>query len=192
MRLFIGIPIADSTVRELSQLRANLRAHAGDLRWSAPESWHVTLQFLGNASPEQLDCLTNRLAELRSAPISIQLGAVDVFDRAGVFIVEVQTTPELAALQKRVTAATAHCDFIEEDRPYHPHITLARAKGDGGRRQLRKLKANARTTPAFAPFTAQEFLLYESHTDPGGSRYEVRARFALGKPASQQVSESAN
>ncbi len=184
MRLFIGIPIADSVVRTLSRMCDSLRKNAGDLRWSAPESCHVTLQFLGSATPEQFDCLTQHLAELHSAPIEIRLSEVDIFDRAGVFIVEVQTTPELVALQKRVTVATAHCGFIAEERPYHPHITLARAKGDGGRRQLRKLKANAGTTPAFAPFTAHEFLLYESHLGPGGSRYEVRARFAFSKLAS--------
>ena len=33
----------------------------------------------------------------------------------------------------------------------------------------------------FSAFTANEFLLYESFPGPGGSRYEVRERFALSK-----------
>ena len=51
--LFIGIPLAAATANDLTaavnRLRstANQRAASGNLRWSAPESWHITLQFLG-------------------------------------------------------------------------------------------------------------------------------------------------
>jgi RNA 2',3'-cyclic 3'-phosphodiesterase len=180
MRLFVGIPLADRLIRELTALCAKLHPAAPTLRWAKPESWHITLQFLGNASADQLECLTTRLSEIRSAPAPIRLGGPDIFDRAGVFIVEVELTPELIALKKRVVAATANCGFAAEDRPYHPHITLARAKEIAGRRELKKLKAGAPSQPAFSTFTANEFLLYESHPDPGGSRYEVRGRFTLG------------
>jgi RNA 2',3'-cyclic 3'-phosphodiesterase len=178
MRLFIGIPLADAVVRDLTALCAKLRPTAPTLRWAKPESWHITLQFLGNTRADQLDCLTARLAEVCSTPAPIHLGSFDSFDRAGVFIVEVELTPEIITLEKRVVATTAHCGFAAEDRPYHPHITLARAK-ETARRELKKLKTAAPAQPTFSSFRANEFLLYESHPDPGGSRYEVRARFPL-------------
>lgn len=180
----------DAVIAKLAATCDRLRLNAGGLRWSSAESWHITLQFLGNATAEQLACLAARLAEVRAAPLPVRLGGLGVFDRAGVFFAEVEVTPELAALQKRVIAATAQCGFQTEDRPYHPHITLARAKGDGGKRQLRGLKASAQGPPAFPPFLAHEFLLYESHLGAGGSKYEVRARFSMG--ADQQVSKPAN
>lgn len=187
MRLFVGIPLADRATGELQALCARLRAEDDGLRWSAPESWHITLQFLGNAGAEQLDCLTLRLAEVGMAPVPVRVGNLGVFERAGVFLVEVDLTPELEELQRRVTGATARCGFAAEERAYQPHITLARTKGHG-RHQLRRLKERQAGGPdaaanRFTPFTATEFLLYESHLGPGGSKYEARARFALTGPA---------
>lgn len=179
MRLFIAIPLAESLLAELAALCGRLRSKDDSLRWSAPESWHITLQFLGSATAEQFDCLTTRLARVRSVPLPVRLDGLGIFDRAGVFLVKVELTPDLTALQERVTEATAHCGFMPEDRPYQPHITLARSKGDCGRQQLKALQTSAPAKPAFSGFTAREFLLYESHLGPGGSKYEVRQRFPL-------------
>lgn len=181
MRLFIGIPLADAVARELSALCGRLRAGTDGLRWSAPESWHITLQFLGSTTEEQYACVAGRLSEIRSAPVRVRLGGVDVFERAGIFHVEVELTDELVALQRQVTAHTMPCGFEPEDRSYRPHITLARAKGDAGRRQLKKMKERVKAQPQFLPFIAREFLLYESHLGAGGSKYEVRGRFALAE-----------
>jgi 2'-5' RNA ligase len=94
-----------------------------------------------------------------------------------VFFAGVPLSPGLVALQKKVTAATSQCGFKPEDRPYHPHITLARNRGrENG---VRVLKPRVGPAPEFAGFTASEFLLYESFPDSQGSRYEVRARFGL-------------
>lgn len=179
MRLFIGIPLAEPVQAELSALCGRLRPHTEGLRWSAPESWHITLEFLGNATPEQFDCLANHLAQVRSAPVPLRLGELDIFDRAGIFLAKVELTPQLTALQARVTQATAECGFVPENRPYQPHITLARARGDRGRQQLKTLKTRTPAKPTFPGFTAREFLLYESHLGPGGSKYEVRQRFTV-------------
>ncbi len=180
MRLFIGIPLADAVIAELAAVSAGLRSAADGLRWAAPESWHITLEFLGNATPEQYGCLTARLAGVRSLPVPIRLAALGVFDRAGIFYAGVELAPPLVALQQRIAAATALCGFQPENRPFHPHITLARSKGQGRARQLGELLARLQVQPAFARFAANEFLLYESHLRPGGSQYEVRARFPLG------------
>lgn len=179
MRLFVGIPVADAVRAEVAAVVAELRRGQENLRWSSPESWHITLQFLGNADAKQLDCLKTSLAEVHSPLVPVRLGALGSFENAGVVFVEVEVSPELAALQQRVVAATAKCGFIPEDRPFHPHITLARAKG---RRRIRGVPARRtwrENPPGFTPFEAQEFLLYESFPSEGGSRYEVRARFAL-------------
>jgi len=179
MRLFVGIPLAESVVAGLTAVCNRLRSKEDSLRWSAPESWHITLQFLGSATAEQFDCLAIQLARVRSVPVPLRLDGLGVFDRAGVFLAKVELTPELIVLQSRVTEATARCGFVPEDRPYQPHITLARSKGEGGRQQLKSLKARTSAKPAFSGFVAREFLLYESHLGPDGAKYEVRHRFGL-------------
>jgi 2'-5' RNA ligase len=184
MRLFVGIALSDAVVRELRSVVARLRSSGGGLRWTEPDSWHITLQFLGNTTPEQYACLTSRLGEVRSVPIPVELGSLSCFDRAGVFFAEVAVTPGLAALGRSVVAATRRCGFAAETRPFHPHITLARAKGLGSGAELRAFASRIRSQPAFTRFTAQEFLLYESHLGAEGARYEVRGRFPLIGPGS--------
>jgi 2'-5' RNA ligase len=182
LRLFIGIPLGAASASDLAAAVHRLRSQAAPetLRWSAPESWHITLQFLGSTTPQQYECVTAHLRELRHPPIQIRLSTLDTFDRAGILFIDIPVSPELLALQQTVTAATAICGFTPEMRPYHPHITLARRKGKGGGRELRNLKLQIDPAPRFSAFTAENFLLYESTPTPEGSRYEIREQFSLG------------
>jgi RNA 2',3'-cyclic 3'-phosphodiesterase len=179
MRLFAGIPLAAEVIDELSAISMRLQSSGDGLRWSAPESWHITLQFLGNTGLPQYECIVARLRELRSPLVPIQLEELDFFDRAGIFFAGVVLTPELRLLQQRVTGATGLCGFIPETRPYHPHITLARSKGKVRAPGLRELKTRIHRQPRFTGFVAEVFVLYESVPTPTGSHYEIRERFHL-------------
>ena len=178
MRLFVGMPLPEKLSAEIARLSTRLRRAGDGLRWTAPESWHITLQVLGNATDSQFECVKQQLDGVRSSAIPIRLGNLGVFERAGVFLIEIEPSPELVALARKVVESTQPCGFTPEDRPYRPHITLARAKPET-RRQLRDLKAQTQSTPHLSAFKADEFLLYESHLGPGGAKYEVRARFLL-------------
>jgi 2'-5' RNA ligase len=199
MRLFIGIPLADNVAGELSALVSRLRGERGTepgasgLRWTPPEFWHITLQFLGNCTPEGLQCLAGSLCKVRNEPFQVELGELGCFDRAGGFFADVVVSPALATLQQRVVSATGACGFVAEQRPFHPHITLAKKAGNqeagnkGPRergneksrpRGVRNLMANAGVCQ-FSRFTAHEFLVYESRLSSEGWRYEIRGRFPL-------------
>jgi 2'-5' RNA ligase len=175
MRLFIAIPLAESVLTELTHLTARLHPSAPNLRWSTPESWHITLQFLGETTPRQYDCLIPWLSEIRCQPFPIQLAGLGCFDHAGVFFAGVQPSHQLISLQQQVIAATTLCEFKREARPFHPHISLARSKG----RSPGDFKTWARVQPVFPRFVASEFVLYQSHLSPEGSTYQIRHRFLL-------------
>ena len=180
MRLFVAVPLPEETTRELAAMveRMRRRPDAGELRWSPPESWHITLQFLGNAGTEEFACLVERLRGVRAAPMKIVPEKIGAFGRVGILHAGVTPTPELLELEKRVTAATVRCGFEREDRPYRPHITLARRRGRGGRDGISSVaQKNAEITP-FKSFMADEFALYESFLG-GAARYEIRERFPL-------------
>jgi 2'-5' RNA ligase len=179
MRLFVGIPLAAAVIDELRASSARLHSAGDGLRWTAPQSWHITLQFLGNTGREQYECVVGRLRGVRSPSVPVCLEGLSCFERAGILIARVRLTPELLLLQERVTAATQPCGFIPEARAYQPHITLARSKGHG--HDLSELKAKISRQTNFTRFAAQEFLVYESFLGSGGSRYEVRERFSLDR-----------
>ena len=180
MRLFIGIPLAQEVIDAIEMLVGSLRSGGDSLRWSSSESWHITLQFLGETSEEKSGCVVARLRNVRSQVVSVQLDGTGFFERAGVFFAGVSVSAEMLALEKRVLAVTATCGFVAENRPFRPHVTLARAKGANRLNALRQLKQRVKGNVAFPAFTAAEFLLYEAFLGPAGSRYEIRARFPLG------------
>ena len=134
MRLFVGIPLAEAVTQEVAALTARLKRDNDGLRWSAPESWHITLQFLGNTTEEKYACVAAALGGVAGAPVGVQLTELGVFEGAGVFHVDVALTKELTDLQRRVTRANEACGFVAEERTYDPHITLARIQTKTGRR----------------------------------------------------------
>jgi RNA 2',3'-cyclic 3'-phosphodiesterase len=183
MRLFIAIPlptqVSEAIAAFLAHVRSSPRIQQSEaLRWSAPDAWHITLQFLGKSTAEQHDCLIERLRTIREPAVPTRIDGVGTFERAGVFFAKVEPAPQLLALQQAITTATQPCGFAPEDRPYNPHITLARRKGNSGRNILPELIRKG--SPALdATFTAECFVLYESTPTAGGSRYDIRATFPL-------------
>ncbi len=197
MRLFIGIALSDTAREEIAQLVAQVAPTVHGWHWSSAESWHITLQFLGETAAEACACVVDRMRTVQAAAVRVNPGGPGVFERAGIFYLDVPLTAELAALQRAVTEATAHCGFVAEARPYRPHITLARIQkglrtkeqdGSGGPedpksdRGLLRLRKSLPKGPWLTPFTVGEFLLYRSFPDVGSARYEVLARFALSNP----------
>ena len=177
MRLFIGIPLAAKVAAELAAVTRPLQSAEDGLRWIQAESWHITLDFLGTTKPDQYTCIVSRLRELQHAAVSIEFSEFGFFERAGVFILGVRLTAELASLQQSVAAVSAQCQFSPEDRPYQPHVTVARSKAGGA--GLRALKPRIPTGAKPGAFTAKSFALYESLLGPSGSRYSIRETFLL-------------
>ena len=110
--------MAAAVIDELSAISRRLQSGADGLRWTASATWHITLQFLGETSREQSECVVARLRELHLPPVPVRLEGLGFFDRAGVFFAGVKVSHELLLLQERVTAATALCGFASEARPF--------------------------------------------------------------------------
>lgn len=180
MRLFIGIPLAPGVIEALDRMVRGLQTPGDGLRWTLAATWHITLQFLGATTPSQVDCLMAGLARIESTPVPVVLDGTGFFDRAGVYFAGINVSTELRQLQKQVVSATSPCGFTAEERPCHPHVTLARAKGDDRASTLKRLQAKTNHQVEFPSFMATEFVLYEAFLGTERSRYEVRARFPLG------------
>jgi len=82
----------------------------------------------------------------------------------------------LAQLASRVDAALEKLGVAREERAYHPHLTLARASSHPLRELAPLLNG---PSPQFGTMTAQEFFLYRSQPQKGGSKYTKLERFRL-------------
>jgi RNA 2',3'-cyclic 3'-phosphodiesterase len=181
VRLFVGIGLTEEVRQALVMWTRELREAFLRVRWSLPEHWHVTLQFLGETDESQFSCVTEHLGRIRARAVDIQLTEPGFFERAGVFHVAVHPTGSLIALHDETEQELLSCRFEPEERVYSPHITLARRKGRGPSPDFARLQRAVRWLPApkLPSFQAKEFLLYQSFTSSTGSRYEVREHFPL-------------
>ena len=86
--------------------------------------------------------------------------------------------PALLALQAAVETALGAVGFEPEDRPFSPHITLARLKGDATVERFLQQHGAFRAEP----FTVSEFYLVSSLLTPQGPLYRYEAHFPLHDP----------
>jgi RNA 2',3'-cyclic 3'-phosphodiesterase len=194
MRIFIGIDL-DSEVRaRIARFVEGVQGFAPDARWVRPESLHITLKFIGEQTPEQTEAIAERLRRIESAAFEIRAGGYGFFPTAKaprVFWIGIHAGPELAALAEIIDVAVAELGIPREDRPYSPHLTLARAGGRSGSPKRRKgdgpnavfevleKRLAAMGELDFGKMTAREFILYQSQLSPKGSKYTNLQRFPL-------------
>jgi RNA 2',3'-cyclic 3'-phosphodiesterase len=179
MRLFVGLAIAEEVKQTLERVTLRLRAKNDGLRWSTADQWHVTLAFLGEVGEEARGRLVRELAEVRLPAVDLRMNGLGVFERVGILHAEVEVTPELLRLYDAVVAAVKRAGLVVEDRPYRPHVTLARSKNRDGKKTIERLRRSPTQPRVSDVWRAREFLLYESKLSPKGSTYVVLERFAL-------------
>ena len=154
------------------------RRRADRYAWAAPDKLHLTLRFLGNREPEQLQELERALARIDARAFQVRLGGLRTFGgRARPRVVWTPVTAgetQLTALAAQVEAACREAGIEPEERPFRAHLTLARARRDSG--SLGELPP----PPELAPFIASEIVLFQSTLGRGGSVYTPLASFALG------------
>ena len=62
-RCFFAVDLAEDVRSGIVTARRLLESRGGDVRWSRPESLHVTLKFLGETPPGKVDGLAGLMAE---------------------------------------------------------------------------------------------------------------------------------
>ena len=192
MRLFVALDIEPEIRQRITAFRDQMRLLAPDIRWVAPETFHVTLQFLGETN--KLDEIRRALQTVQGPPISIAFGGASFFPNPRaprVFWAGIQNDEHLQELVTAISQAITPLGFQRDPGAFTPHLTLARS-GSGRPKQVRgerpapalqRVAAELAKSPPpdFGTMAAHEFYLYESHLSSAGPLYERRATFPLRK-----------
>ncbi|MEU7989427.1 RNA 2',3'-cyclic phosphodiesterase [Streptosporangium canum] len=185
MRLFVGLPLPRRVRDELGRALEPHRAAWPGLRWPDPETWHVTLSFLGEVPEAVLPDLETRLARAASryAPMTLSLlgaGAFPSAHRARVFWTGVHgCRPRLVRLADSLGAGALRAGAVHTDRRrLRPHLTLARSRADV---DLRRLVEDFGSF-AGTGWEADAVHLVRSHLG-AAVRYETVAEYPLVAPA---------
>lgn len=168
MRLFVALTPPPDVVEELAARVEGLRDLEEDVRWNPPAQWHLTLAFLGEVSDEARDALARRLESVagRYPPLALSFGG----GRFGHRVLWTRVHGDrdrLHRLADSVSATARHSGLAAEQRPYRPHLTLARATGTTDLGPL----VEALDPYEGRPWTADELHLVRSRlgAGPGGT-----------------------
>jgi 2'-5' RNA ligase len=176
-RLFVAIDLPATVKDQLDMMQT----HIPTARWVKRPQMHLTLFFLGET--DRLVDIKGALASIEAPSFELTLTGVGRFPKRPkqpprVLWVGIDAELALTQLHEQVTAVLAEIGFEPEERPFSPHITLARLKT---RETLPEVDAFLNTYGAFRmpaiPIT--DFVLFSSVLSPQGPRYEVEAVFSL-------------
>lgn len=169
----------DDLKQGLAGFLAECARSAPRFRWVEPESLHLTLRFLGQVESERLEVICSAAAQVRRPPFQVALGGRRTFGsgrRARVVHLEVKEgAQELAGLAEQLEVVAVAAGLLPEERPYHPHLTLARARERGGL----PLPEDLPQPPALARFEVTGFELYRSELRRAGAAYSVIRAFHM-------------
>ena len=191
MRLFVALHIDSDIRRRITEFRERMRAYAPDVRWVGPETFHVTLQFLGET--EKLDSIKGALEQVHGAAIPLLFSGTGFFPNPKsprVFWIGIESDNNLQKLADSIGTALQPLGFERDAGPFKPHLTLARAgsgrpkpvRGEHAAAGLRVLRVKLEGIPPaeFGTMTAREFCLYQSTLSPMGAKYTKLATYQLG------------
>ena len=128
-RLFFALWPDDKTRAALARVQRDLAPRKG--RQVHPEDIHMTVVFLGPATPERRVCAERIATEVEACqgfvPFELMLDRIGSFPRARVFWCGASVCPPpLLDLVGSLNRGLADCGFVPERLPYRPHVTLAR------------------------------------------------------------------
>lgn len=191
MRCFIAIDLPEEVKDRLARASRMLAPRFPDARWVRPESFHITLAFLGNVEGTELECARNAVqASAGSGAFNLAFSGTELLPQRGPRVLALMVgmgARECDVIHEKVTqvlAQNAHdpklcppypcppCPNGPDRRPYRAHVTLARA----GRRPFPRAVSGVWEEIGSwmqAPCRVSRCILYRSDLEPGGARYEA-------------------
>lgn len=156
------------------------------VRWVPAENIHLTLKFLGDVNPNQVEAIQAGLERACHNAyvhqlIAVGLGCFPNPRRPKVVWVGVGGGVEqLKHLRDQVEAEIAPLGFPTEERPFSAHLTLGRVKTEDSRVQAQVGEIiQATHVGEIAEWTSTIFSLMQSTLKPSGAEYNALAQIEL-------------
>ncbi len=176
IRAFIAIELTDEIRAFLAEQIDRLKLTRADIKWIRPGSMHLTLKFLGNISPEQVDAVADAIAPVAQsrAPAELTVRSLGAFpnlrkprviwagidDPAGV----------LRPMAEEIDEAMHKLGHRRESRPFNPHLTIGRTRsGKGLGPLIEEIRVSADMRGP--TFVADRVVLFQSTLKPSGAEY---------------------
>lgn len=146
LRAFLACELPPALQSAIETETAGMRLALGpdSIRWVPAQQIHLTLKFLGDVSPSNLDPVRNMLATQAAAcqPFRIRVAGFGAFPnlrRPRVIWAALSAPPELAELQRSLEVDSSRLGYPPEERGFSPHLTLGRVRPRASDANLQKI-----------------------------------------------------
>jgi len=190
IRSFVAIELSEEAKKGLTRLRKELeRDEHRFVKWVAPGGIHLTLKFLGNIPSNRVTEITEGIEKAAQgiSPFLLEisgLGAFPSLKQARVFWVGIGgELDKLSTLQQNIDSALAALGFAKEERPFVPHLTLARIR-EGASPPERTSFGELVGSTVFEdkyPVKVEGVRLIRSQLTPAGALYTCLSVVGLGR-----------
>jgi len=190
LRTFIAIeipvPIQNAIQRQTATLHKALDSSL--VRWVSTHNIHLTLKFLGDVSPANIEMLMQMLIqEAEQQPeFDIHVSGIGSFPtsrRPRVIWVGLHAPAVLETLQRNIDSSAGRLGYAPEERPFSPHLTIGRVRQNLSTASLQKIRNVLEGTQVGDLGSAKidSVHLFKSDLQPGGSVYTRLFSAPLGK-----------
>lgn len=179
LRAFIAVEIPEEILQAVGEATAEMRRVIGPrVRWVPTQNMHLTLKFLGDITPSNVDMLSQMVrAQAELFPcFDIHVGGLGSFPslkRPRVIFIGIQAPAALEALQRGIESASHRLGYESEDRGFSPHLTLGRVKQGVTATELQLIRRalEETTIDSLGAARVDSVHLYKSDLKPSGSIY---------------------
>ncbi len=180
MRLFTAIELPPEILLRLERLQSSLRSEAL-IKWSPLDNLHITTKFIGEWPESRFDELSETLQAIAPREqFELELKDLGWFPdehSPRVLWVGVHAKTGLLELAQATEVGLEKLGLKKEERPFTPHLTLARVKNPVPLDKLRQ-KINGLQPILIGKFAVSHFTLFRS--DPGSNSSIYRKLRAYG------------
>ena len=164
-RLFFALWPNNETRKQIDKINQSISSEG--LKRVKCDNLHVTLVFLGNVDAESEAMIRQCMKNISAQPFTIQFDQLSFWRKPRILCLTTQQyDQQLLILLDALKRELEQCGMVMEDRPYKPHITLAR-------KALRLIDMDIQTIK----WQVYSFCLVESLSTPDGVHYQVLQRW---------------
>lgn len=178
MRVFLAVELDPETRSALEAFQRQLHEMLPAINWVRPQSWHLTVKFLGEVEENQLEPIKRAVEKAVSncSSFSLQIEGFGGFPHlrnprvlwAGV----TGQVDELHLLALHVDEALSPLGFPLESKPFRAHLTLARIKDRAREVGVALTKLDVlENVHFFGELTVERLCLFRSELKPTGANY---------------------
>ena len=185
IRTFIALELPPAVISLLHKVQQDLKRMNIRARWVRPENIHITLNFLGDINPGDIDKIGVAMtaAAIEFPPVTLTVRGIGVFPgikRPRVIWVGLGgDIRSLLSLQSRLEQELAGAGFPKDKRSFKAHLTLGRIKQSAGPAVIRQMISEYATLSS-DEFSCNQVILFKSDLKPSGAVYSKLKQIRIG------------